>query len=472
MPSMFEDTTMKLVKQIGDSELRPVKSLLDATKIRPFSLIRRNKPRSLFWKPSDVPLDISVMHILKPSSSVPDAAGKVPFQFRDRVAKQLQGSGSVTAGPQVSLLGSTAESQGASLECQIVTHRDTTWEDLQQRTLKDPEPCFLKQCREAGVKLYVVTETVELVKGCVLEDCSSVDLWGKFSIPWNTFVKTDGQGGAHRVSQRELTVPAGSVMAYKRKQLVFLGNTCGILLFADDDNQETFLEGKVQRQGGGVIVNTGKWNGCSDLRTAFASRLALMPRADFKCLQEEVSEKVSAAQHSKNMKDVLFSGIRAMLGDREALQDLVNMLEWEPLGHMTGPGGTILNELRKDTSSARVSSAQLILYLLDAILVLSDVQHDLLIQSMERKILVQQQNLVRSILEPNFKCSQRIPFTLRLMLLAPLHGKNLAITYDLLNECGLKMKPNRPWSTWDPEAKEPLCALYGTLSVLQQLAEP
>nr|KAF6426333.1 gasdermin C [Molossus molossus] len=444
MPSMFEDTTMKLVKQIGDSELRPVKSLLDATKIRPFSLIRRNKPRSLFWKPSDVPLDISVMHILKPSSSVPDAAGKVPFQFRDRVAKQLQGSGSVTAGPQVSLLGSIAESQGASLECQIVTHRDTTWEDLQQRTLKDPEPCFLKQCREAGVKLYVVTETVELVKGCVLEDCSSVDLWGKFSVPWNTFVKTDGQGGARRVSQRELTVPAGSAMAYKRKQLVFLGNTCGILLFVDDDNQETFLEERVQK-----------------------------PLARyFKCLQEEVSEKVSAAQHSKNMKDVLFSGIRAMLGDREALQDLVNMLEWEPLGHMTGPGGTILNELREDTSSARVSSAQLILYLLDAILVLSDVQRDLLAQSMDRKILLQQQYLVRSILEPNFKCSQRIPFTLRLMLLAPLHGKNLAITYDLLNECGLKMELNRPWSTWDPEAKEPLCALYGTLSVLQQLAEP
>lgn len=78
---------------------------------------------------------------------------------------------------------------------------------------------------------------------------------------------------------------------------------------------------------------------------------------------------------------------------------------------------------------------------------------------------------MRSILEPNFKCSQRIPFPLQPGLLAPLQGENLAIIYGLLGECGLKMELDRPWTTWDPDAKEPLCALYGALSVLQQLAE-
>lgn len=67
---------------------------------------------------------------------------------------------------------------------------------------------------------------------------------------------------------------------------------------------------------------------------------------------------------------------------------------------------------------------------------------------------------------PNFKCSQIICFTLPTQVLAPLQGENLAITYSLLNECGLKMKLNSSKSTWDPKAKKPLCALYGTLSVL------
>lgn len=78
---------------------------------------------------------------------------------------------------------------------------------------------------------------------------------------------------------------------------------------------------------------------------------------------------------------------------------------------------------------------------------------------------------MRSILEPNFNCSENIPFTLQPELLAPLQGEDLAITYGLLDECGLKIELNSPGSTWDPEAQEPLSALYGALSVLSQLAK-
>ena len=78
---------------------------------------------------------------------------------------------------------------------------------------------------------------------------------------------------------------------------------------------------------------------------------------------------------------------------------------------------------------------------------------------------------MRSILEPNFKYPWHIPFTLQPQLLAPLQGEGLAVTYGLLKECGLKMELNNPRSTWNLEVKMPLCALYGSLSFLQQLAE-
>ncbi|MBZ3870264.1 Gasdermin-C [Sciurus carolinensis] len=81
-------------------------------------------------------------------------------------------------------------------------------------------------------------------------------------------------------------------------------------------------------------------------------------------------------------------------------------------------------------------------------------------------------DMVRSILEPNFRYPWSIPFTLPPEHLAPLQAEGVAITYGLLEECGLKMEPDSPRSTWDLEAKMPLSALYGTLSLLQQLAEP
>ncbi|ELW67533.1 M-phase phosphoprotein 8 [Tupaia chinensis] len=133
-----------------------------------------------------------------------------------------------------------------------------------------------------------------------------------------------------------------------------------------------------------------------------------------------------------------------------------------------------------------------------AILVLSDTQLNLLTQSMKKRILLYQQELVRSILEPNFKYPWCLPFILKPELLNPLQGvkgkerlldliatllvlqflrtqlehegiffkslmrmdvapisrvRGWVITYGLLEECGLKMEMNNPKSTWDLEAK-------------------
>lgn len=88
---MFERTTKKLVKEIGDKTLIPVKCLLSATKIRPFSLIRRKKSRSRFWQLPDVLLDVYLMHILEPGSSVPGIVSH--GQRRQGLPHKVQGEG-------------------------------------------------------------------------------------------------------------------------------------------------------------------------------------------------------------------------------------------------------------------------------------------------------------------------------------------------------------------------------------------
>ncbi|KAM8784509.1 gasdermin-C-like [Rhynchonycteris naso] len=350
MPSMFERATRGLVKEIGDKELRPVKDMLNATKIHRFSIVARKKSHLLqFWKQPDIPLDVSLMHILEPSSPVPDAAVESPILFSDTVVNKQQAGGSVNAGAQVSFSREATQCQGSSFECQIVTTPYETWIELQKRKLRDPEPSFLGQCRRAEMNLYVVTEIVELLNSPELKDLSSGNIWGTLCIFLKIFVK----GKGHKVREKKLTVPQGSVLAYKRKQLVF------------------------KEEGWG---------------------------------EQRLEQAANSGSFQKKKK--------------ESLKE-----------------------------------------------VLSDIQHCLLVCSMEKEILSQQWDLVQSILEPKFQCSWTVPFTLNPELLAPLRGYPLTITYGLLAECGLKMELNSPTSAWEPQAKEPLCALYAALCILQQLAE-
>nr|XP_023504733.1 gasdermin-C isoform X4 [Equus caballus] len=471
---MFKRTSKNITKEIGGKDLRPVKNFWSATEIQQFSLLRKRKTLSLFLGQREYPAGVSLMDILEPISSVPEPVKEGPFLLRDAAVLKLKAGVSVNSGVEVNVSGEATESYDDTLQYQIVTTPFPTWTELQKRKVLDPEPSFLKQCRETGVDLYVVTETVELLNSPVLQETSSGKSSGLFSLSWNTFFKGEGAGECLKVREKELTLQKGMVMAYKRKQLVFKENGWDICHISDDDKKKTFPEDIRFRIMHTELQQECLRKGCTEeiLSMLPIGRIEKRFGQEFKHLQEEVSRQMEElAQLTKGVQDVLFHNIPAMLGDQGALQELMDMLEQEPLGHLSGPGGTILNELRKDSSYLRVNPKYPIIYLLEAILVLSDIQHDLLAQSKEKRILLHQRELVRSILEPNFSYPWNIPFTLKPELLAPLQGEGLAITYGLLEECGLKMQLDSPRSTWGLEAKKPLSALYGTLSMLQQLAE-
>uniref|UniRef100_A0A8C7EN82 Gasdermin PUB domain-containing protein n=1 Tax=Neovison vison TaxID=452646 RepID=A0A8C7EN82_NEOVI len=201
-------------------------------------------------------------------------------------------------------------------------------------------------------------------------------------------------------------------------------------------------------------------------------------KAEFEHLQDEIFREMKAVSLlSQDAQDAIFHTILNMLGNQEALQDLMDevrrsysYLELTKSGNGGSVGGKILNEMQEDIRDLWIQERFQITYLLEAIMVLSDTQRDLLAQSMKKRILLQQQELVRSILEPNFIYFKDIPFTLKPELLATLQDEDLAITYGLLQECGLNMELNSPSSTWDLEDRQTLSALYGTISLLQRLA--
>ncbi|CAM9545772.1 unnamed protein product, partial [Rangifer tarandus platyrhynchus] len=421
----------------------------------------------------------------------PVVTGK--FLFSDKMVQTEAAEVDATAGLEVSASGKAPQSYECCLEVQSVTISPCDWEDLQKRKVLDQEPPFLKECRTRTDNLYVVTEVVQLINTTVLQDSSSVNGMGKLSIPWNFYVKSTGDGLGLKVRQRMLTLPQGTVMAYKRKQLVFQENA--ILLISHDDKRKTFPGDAFLRITWALLTcllphpeilsisDDDKQKAFSELE--FLSRasyhttnllikelspifwLMLMLRTDFKSLQNEVSREMEAvAELPRDIRDALFHTILAKLKDQGALQDLTGMLD----GNIWIHTGSFLSEMQENSRNVRLESRHVI-YLLEALLVLSDIQHELLAWSMEKRILPQQQELVKSILEPTFLYPCNNPFTLDPKLLASLEEEGLAVTFGLLQECGLSVAPDNPTGTWDLEAKEPLSALYGSLLMLQQLAE-
>ncbi|XP_028731828.1 gasdermin-C-like [Peromyscus leucopus] len=476
MPHSFDWVCKDVVKKLQGKDLKPVKCLSDAMKFCHFEILQKN-PQSLFFESKDTPVGYSLLQILEPNCPVPEPEVSGPILLKHTVSWKLKANVGVNAIAELSLSTGFGQSCGYDIEVQHISIPDSKLESLQNRKLLDQEPLFVKDCRMGMKDLYVVTEAYEVTKDAVLEDSSSVDLSGKVGIL--QVVKGEAQGEWQRERTDSVAILKGSVVAYKKKQLVIKNNTCAILYSA---KKKTFL-------------------GMRHIRSRFKNRLALsewIPRSseeiierdweinyispigrieepfhlDFKHLQDEVSEKTwELSMLSKDVQDVVFSSLLPMLSDREILYDLMNMLELDQLGHMDGPGAVILDMLRQDSRPPWIDLKNLILYLLQALMVLSDTQLSLLAQSMEKRLLLQQRELVKSILQPNFKYPWNIPFTLQPQLLAPLQGEGLAITYELLKECGLKMELNNPRSTWDLEAKMPLSALYGSLSLLQQLVD-
>ncbi|XP_045860224.1 gasdermin-C [Meles meles] len=453
MPSLFERISKNLVKEIGAEDLRPVRSLESANKYRVLSILQKKKNCSGFWESPDVPVEYTLTDFLEPGSSVPEMDVSGPFHLSDAVGQKQKASANVTAGLEVNVSREATECRGSSLQFQVVSILTHKWKDLQKRKVLDPKLLLLVKSQDRGNNIYVVTETVQLTQSTELHDSRSGQC----------------QGEVHKVTEKMLTLSKGTVLAYKRKQLLFEENGWDILT-PDDDKPKIF-------PGGAFLFKSGNTRWFTGFIPLPGSECRFLPQ-EFEHLQEEIFQEMEALSLlSQDAQDAIFHTILNMLGNQEALQDLTaevrgsySYLELTKSGNRGSFGGKILNEMQEDIRDLWIQGRFHIIYLLEAIMVLSDTQHDLLAQSMKKRILLQQQELVRSILEPNFKYFEDIPFTLKPELLATLQDENLAITYGLLQECGLNMELNSPSSTWDMEAKQPLSALYGTLSLLQRLA--
>uniref|UniRef100_A0A5F8H0Z8 Gasdermin PUB domain-containing protein n=3 Tax=Monodelphis domestica TaxID=13616 RepID=A0A5F8H0Z8_MONDO len=188
-----------------------------------------------------------------------------------------------------------------------------------------------------------------------------------------------------------------------------------------------------------------------------------------------IREQEALSKGSRELQVTLLHVIQDILGNRKALQDLEDMLDQVPdmreKGQLEGPGVCILKHLQDNSEDASNQQTESILYFLGALMILTDTQQELLDQSLEKRILPQQLELVKSILKTNFREPGESSFSVHPELLSELKDEDQAITMNLMKECGLNLECAGSQTKWNREAESSVCALYVVISFLQLLTQ-
>ncbi|XP_056677010.1 gasdermin-C-like [Monodelphis domestica] len=370
MPSMFERDAKKVVKELGKRDLIPVQSLLTSPRFHPFCLIRKKEKKfPWFFEPTFLDTYFSLMDILEPSSSVPEVTSSKPLHFYETEYTELQGNMdlNVTREVQGKVTGATTSSHNLALKLQILTVVPQIWETLMERKVKSKHS-FLQEVQNRGEKLYVVAEAVEIIEDTILmqsnknEGSIQASLGQLSSLPGINF---KGEGKGQTDGKKGVSVNQGYIVAFRALEL---------------------------------FIHNDKW-----MEEFYIDRLTgkhIYAPTNFEEFQEMmIREQEALLKGSRELRVTLLHVIQNILGNRKALHDLEDMLDQVPdmreKGQLEGPGVCILKHLQDNSGDASNQQTESILYFLGALMILTDTQQELLAQSLEKRILPQQLELVR-----------------------------------------------------------------------------
>ncbi|XP_051058426.1 gasdermin-A [Phodopus roborovskii] len=467
MSSLFLRTTKSLVRELGrKGELVPVDSLSSSPRLRPFCLVRKKHRRYLWpWDTPLIPTDFSLLDLLEPGLPEPEVNHSSPINIWDKVAGELTAAVSLSAGLQGQVTGGSNSACISALAVQTLWVSPCTWEMLlERRKLRSPRPSFLQelQSRKERESLYVVTEAVETLQDAVLQSQGQTLGAGQLSLLQLGHVQVQIQ--SHRDTEKVLSIPQGSILAYRVLQLVVEEDGWAVLYFPERKLYRDTRRGIAFSQDSGEVSN-------------------------LQSLQEQADGQLQdLATLSSELRGTLLGALQELLQDRQALQELEDTLEQALdtglLAQLKGSGGFVLSILQDSTGNLSRSRGKAILYILGALAALSEPQLCLLAQSIERRILSEELELVRaskkgvlgfrevaSILEHYCNQMEETTCPLPTGVLCALKSEDVVILLSLVQSCGLELEQSSCQLAWDPTVVPQLSALYGSLSGLQLLAD-
>lgn len=471
MASAFE----RVVKSVGleldpNRELEPMRSLQSSASFQPYCLLSRKPSSSFFRRYTHV--DLSIRDILEPDAPEPAVEHVGPFHFQDAVDGHLEGSVEVGAPGQGKIAGGAAVSGSSSASmnvCKLQVPPNTWVAMLQERRLRQPEHKILQELRSRGRDVFVVTEVLQTQKEVEVTRTHKHEGSGQFSLPGGMCLQGEGKG--HLSRKKTVTIPSGSVLAFRVAQLVFSGPEWDIL-FVPEKKRRTFMP---PQTGDLPKPKPSLLKSIRDFLSDGLGEDQVVSTGDFQGLQAEVKAWAGfLGSLSKTLCEQLLRGLGQVLRDQRALQTLEESLEQglccgraEPV---LGPVGLVLECLVLPCRTLVEELAGPVTYLLGALAALSGAQHVLLAEVLEASALQEPLKLVEKLLEQSAPWQERRALSLPAGLLGGNWGPELP-AWTLLEACGLELQVDAPQVRWEPEAQGCTCALYASLALLSELSQ-
>ncbi|XP_036904827.1 gasdermin-D isoform X2 [Sturnira hondurensis] len=477
MASAFE----QVVKSVGleldqNRELVPVYSLQNSASFQPYCLLSR-KPGSRFFRRYTC-VNLSIRDILEPDVPEPAVEHVGPFYFQDTVDGHLGGSVEVLAPGQGKIAGGAAVSDSSSASMNVCKLQvpPNTWVAMhRERRLRQPEHKILQELRKRGRDVFVVTEVLQTQKEVEVTRTHKHEGSGQFSLPGAMCFQGEGKG--HLSRKKTVTIPSGTVLAFRVAQLVFTGSEWDIL-FVPERKQRTFMLPQTDDQPQRLFSLSTLLKSIGDHLRPLSDGLGedqVVSTEDFQGLQAEVRAWAGFLENlSKTLCEQLLRGLGQVLRDELALQTLEELLEQglscgraEPL---QGPAGRVLECLVLSCGTLVEELAGPVSYLLGALAALSEAQRVLLAEVLEASALLEPLELVEKLLEQSSPWQERRALSLPSGLPVGRWGPEVP-AWILLEACGLELQVDTPQVCWKPEAQGCTCALYACLALLSKLSQ-
>ncbi|XP_016159779.1 PREDICTED: gasdermin-A3-like [Ficedula albicollis] len=449
---MFKKFTKVIAKEMDPSkDLVPVESITDNEHFRPLSLLKKKRKSKTMFHPAPYyqRTGFTLHDVLLPGEDGKgiEALLQVSSQFTiTKTSKdQVDGGLSISFDPAtVDLKGGASLSKAFSVKSQKRSISLQSLEALKKEREMNMNHSFIRQLQRTDIDLYVVTEILEASEETVYKESTKAD--GGFKA---TFLATFFAKG-NRESNQDIVIPKGCTLAFRTIPLIIRDGEWDVGYLPTERTKMETIGGFLFSFRCGLFANRTNDDG-NNRRTHVTELVPFWFAGPSQGKLGEVVGEVEYRCHifSKLSPDVLliiFNAIKAVMKDKNLLQELRQKMEDIPeqndgyeLKTESPHLKDLFSTLQHSPRDCLLQVAGGITYVLDALHELMDDQLLLLLESLERKILSQQLNLVAEILKHDLE-DKMCNFHVDARLFSFPHEEEQRLTMELVELSGVQLQ--------------------------------
>ncbi|XP_027602630.2 uncharacterized protein LOC114001570 [Pipra filicauda] len=448
---MFKKVTRYIVSQMDtDGGLAPVENKGLDDRFRPLCLLTQKRKQNTTYRsdPYYECTPFKLDSVLLPGkggksteSLLPSGDDSSQFGLTNVTVNEVKADLSISVkGANVELKGGGSLSQAFSIKVQKKAISMDLLEAVRKNRKINMDHSFIQQLLRTGADLYMVYEIVEASEETIYKEDTKTE-WSFFA--W-IYAKFFGEASTKQIERA--VIPKGCTLAFRAIQMNISKGEWELSYFKEDPTPVTGYQ------------------------------LLYFPRPKLDTVDREVKQYCGIFSELPSDLQVMFlNTITVVMRDRNLFQELSQKME----GVLEKTDGyelktespdlkDLLSTLENSPGDRRLQLVEGITYTLDALAELLDSQLALLLESLERKIVSQQLQLVGKLLEHNLK-TVATPFHVDASLLSFPQQEDQTLTMALVEMSRVKLQEDGSAEPME-QPDEVVAALYVALYALSLLS--